>query len=318
MSPLIAVGAFCSCLTGVSLMILQLDRAGRARQQWIARRDRVLSAHRESAEDGDHASIAILQRSSGRRVISLPELLGYNAARRRHYRIAPAIVFGVSGVIALMALIAGSVFALWIGIAGAIGSYFLVARLWFSYLRAKTTRELYTQFPDALAIMVRSVRVGLPVTEALRILGQETPLPTRVEFANVADQIAMGIAIERALNELADGTDMSEYRFLATTLYLQSQTGGGLAETLENLGDTIRKRLAASKRGLALASEARTSIYVLLALPMVVGIGLSVMNPSYMAVLFFEPSGQKLLALACGMLCVGYVTMQAIIKLTLQ
>ena len=318
MSPIIPIGGFCACLAAASLVTLHLDRARRRHRAYLVRRDLVLSRHHPPPDDDDHASLAIAQPRGKGGAFSLVALLGYDPTRRRHYRVAPAAVFCGAGLTAAVVLILGSVFAIWLGALAAAVCYLLVARVWFGYLRNKTTRELYTQFPEALAIMVRSVRVGLPVAEALRILGQECPMPTRAEFADVADQISMGIAIERALHDLADGTDVSEYRFLATTLHLQSQTGGALAETLENLGDTIRKRLAAAKRGLALASEARTSIYVLLALPLVAGAGLAVVNPSYIAVLFEEPTGQKLLALACGMLCIGYFTMQTIIKRSLR
>ncbi|MEJ0045751.1 MAG: type II secretion system F family protein [Rhodospirillales bacterium] len=112
--------------------------------------------------------------------------------------------------------------------------------------------------------------------------------------------------------------DLPEYRFFATALALQSQTGGGLTETLETLADTIRKRENARKRGHALASEARTSIYVLAVLPIVVGAMLYVINPDYVGLLFTDKTGQKLLGLAIGMLITGLYVMQQIIKRSLS
>jgi len=158
------------------------------------------------------------------------------------------------------------------------------------------------------------VRVGVPVTEAIRICGRETQTPTREEFAKAADQVAIGLDLENALMEMAERNDLAEYRFFATALALQSQTGGGLTETLETLADTIRKRENARKRGHALASEARTSIYVLAVLPIVVGAMLFVINPDYIGLLFTDKSGQKLLGIAVGMLLFGLWVMQQIIK----
>jgi tight adherence protein B len=117
---------------------------------------------------------------------------------------------------------------------------------------------------------------------------------------------------------MAERNELAEYRFFATALALQSQTGGGLTETLDTLADTIRKREAARKRGNALASEAKTSIYVLTALPLVTGVMLWMSNPDYINVLFVTHDGQKLLAIAVFMLCLGLFSMQQIIKRSLS
>jgi tight adherence protein B len=116
---------------------------------------------------------------------------------------------------------------------------------------------------------------------------------------------------------MAERNDVAEYRFFATALALQTQTGGGLTETLETLADTIRKRENARKRGHALASEARTSIYVLAGLPIVVGAMLFVINPDYIGLLFTDPVGEELLGVGVGMLCFGIWIMQQIIKASL-
>jgi tight adherence protein B len=193
----------------------------------------------------------------------------------------------------------------------------LLTRAFLGYAAEKVSNTLLAQFPDALAMVSRSVRVGVPVTEAIRIVGREAQTPTREEFGKAADQVAIGLDLENALLEMAERNDLAEYRFFATALALQSQTGGGLTETLETLADTIRKRENARKRGHALASEARTSIYVLAVLPIVIGAMLFVVNPDYIGTLFTEPTGQKLLGIAIGMLITGLYTMQQIIKASL-
>jgi tight adherence protein B len=164
----------------------------------------------------------------------------------------------------------------------------------------------------------RSVRVGVPLGEAIRIVARESQTPTREEFTRAADQMQIGLDLEAALLEMAERNDLNEYRFFATALALQAQTGGGLTETLETLADTIRKRENARKRGIALAAEAKTSIMVLAALPVVIGAILFVMNPEYIGLLFTDPTGEKILGLTVFLLIAGLVSMQQIIKRSLS
>ena len=122
-------------------------------------------------------------------------------------------------------------------------------------------------------MIVRSVRVGIPVMEAIRAVARETPEPTGPEFARLVDQVSIGVSLDDAVLDMARRCGIPEYRFFATALSLQNQTGGTLSETLENLADVIRKRVALAAKGKALASEARTSAMVLAALPIVTGGG---------------------------------------------
>ncbi len=194
----------------------------------------------------------------------------------------------------------------------------ILTRTFLGYCVGKVSRELLSQFPDALSMVSRSVRVGVPLGEAIKVVAREGLMPTREEFGRASDGVAIGLDLEVALVEMAERNDLAEYRFFATALSLQSQTGGGLTETLDTLADTIRKREAARKRGAALASEAKTSIYVLTALPVISGLMLWLSNPDYINILFVTPGGQKLLAIAVFMLCLGLFSMQQIIKKSLS
>lgn len=211
--------------------------------------------------------------------------------------------------------------------AGLLGDWALVmvpplwvgcSRMMFAHWQQHAATALLAQFPDALAMIGRAVRVGIPVTEAIRIAGRESPEPTGAILRGVADQIAIGISLETALKAAGDSTRLPEYRFFATALSLQQQTGGGLSETLENLGDVIRKRVAMRARGFALAAEARTSALVLSALPIVSGLMIYLMSPQYIGMLFTDPSGKSLLSIACGLLATGTVVMRLIIRKSLS
>lgn len=193
-----------------------------------------------------------------------------------------------------------------------------LSRTLFAWWERRRTDVLYRQFPDALAMIVRSVRVGIPVGEALRLVSRESAPPTGQEFARLADQIAIGMPMEEALQRMSRRNQMPEYRFFATALALQSQTGGGLAETLDNLAEVIRKRVALKARGMALAAEANTSAGILAALPILAGLGLWFMNPAYLALLFTDPGGQHVLSLAILLLGMGIFVMRMTIRRSLS
>ena len=245
-------------------------------------------------------------------------LLGYRPARRQHYRtsfrrvsvlaLCPALgacyfltrVAGQSGWLAFPVI--------WIG----------MVRFYYSSAENRLGARLYMQFPDALAMIVRAVRVGVPVTEAVRMVSLEGQAPTSVEFRQLTSEISIGVPLEAALRDMGARNRLPEYRFFATALALQSQTGGGLTETLETLADTIRKRVAAKSRGHALASEARTSCYVLAVLPLIVAAGLYATDPAYISVLFTTSAGNRLLFIGIGLLSFGLYTMRTIIRRSLS
>jgi len=183
---------------------------------------------------------------------------------------------------------------------------------------AKRTATLLKQFPDALGTIARAVRVGIPIAEAMRAVARDAAEPTAGEFARVHDQVTIGTSLEEALRKLAARSRLPEYRFFATALSLQSQTGGGLTETLDSLADVIRKRVALKARGYALASEARTSSAVLASLPVLSGLALAVLNPAYIAPLLQEGPGQNLFGIAVLWLSLGLVVMRGLIRKSLS
>lgn len=258
-------------------------------------------------------------KASGGRVRSIAAgVLGYDPSRASHYPVkAPLVVFAALLVALLVSQVATSLFggvarlaipALWV----------FFSRRTFKSFEARRTGRLYNQFPDALGMIVRSVRVGIPVSEAVRNVSRECMEPTATEFLMLSDQLAIGVALEDALRDVAERNNLPEYRFFATALSLQAQTGGGLSETLENLADVIRKRVAVRKRAYALASEARTTTYILAGLPVLTSVLLAVINPGYIDVLFTDSTGNAILATAVGMLTTGMSIMRTIITRSLR
>ena len=193
-----------------------------------------------------------------------------------------------------------------------------LCRWFFAWCRHRYLQSLYVQFPDALNMVVRAVRVGITVGEAIRTVGREAPMPTGRVFSRIVDRIAIGLPVDEAVRDVMLKVGLPEYQFFATALSLQTQTGGALSETLDNLADVIRRRVATRARGHALASEARASAMFLTALPFVAGGALAVLNPDYVGVLFFDPTGQKILLAATGLLTAGTVMMRGIIRKSLS
>lgn len=194
----------------------------------------------------------------------------------------------------------------------------LFARLAFGSLHSRRANALLSQFPDALATIVRCVRVGIPVQEALRLIAQDMPGPTNAEFARIADRISIGTPFEQALRELAERTRLPEYGFFATAISLQSRHGGGLAQTLDGLADVIRKRVAAKARGYALSAEARTSAIVLGIIPLFAAAAIEVIRPTYLQVLFVTHKGNLILGGAIFLLVSGALVMREIIRRSLS
>jgi tight adherence protein B len=239
--------------------------------------------------------------------------LGYRRGRRPHYTTPLRTVLLVAALASsLLALITSRLTGS-TGLLVFVPAFFVSVRFYFKRLESRLRERLYVQFPDALAMIIRAVRIGVPVSEAVRLVSVECQQPTTIEFRQLSDEVAIGFALEQSLRSMGDRNDIPEYRFFATALALQSQTGGGLSETLETLADTIRKRVAARARAHALASEARTSCYVLAALPVVLGAGLYAINPPYISILFTTAGGNKLLGLAVLSLGTGLLSMRGII-----
>ena len=245
-------------------------------------------------------------------------LFGVYLDRQDHYPIRWWMVLAFALLVARLAAGLGSVVLGGWAFLLMLPGWVWLSRAFFRWCERKHSETLFRQFPDALAMIVRSVRVGIPVGESIRMLARESPQPTAREFTSLGDQIAMGVPLEDALRLMSSHNNLPEYRFFATALSLQNQTGGALAETLENLADVIRKRVAAKSRGRALSAEANASATVLSAMPIVTGLALWVLNPGYVAILFDDPKGQRLLAFAAFLLCFGIGIMRMMIRKSLS
>ncbi len=245
-------------------------------------------------------------------------IFGFNATRLDLYPARPLLMIGAASLTGCIAAWMLKVIVGWIALLGIPVLCILFSRMLFGRFHQRRADTLFKQFPDALAMIVRAVRVGIPISEAVRAVARENEAPTAVEFGRLADQMAIGLPLDEALRSMAERNGLPEYRFFATALTLQGQTGGNLSETLDNLADVIRKRVAARARGYALAAEARTSANVLSALPVLLFIALMFMNPSYADQLLYTHSGHMILGLTLILLGGGMGVMRMMIQKSLS
>lgn len=174
----------------------------------------------------------------------------------------------------------------------------------------KYQREFLQLFPDAIDLIVRGLRSGLPVSESLVLVSQEVPDPVKSVFGTVSNTMKLGVPLEKALQETAKKLDISEFNFFTTSILLQRETGGNLSEILNNLSEVLRARILMRLKIKAMSSEARASTMIIGALPFVVVTAVSVLTPGYIAPLFDDYRGNVCLAIAFGMLFFGIYTMR--------
>ncbi|MGB7407938.1 MAG: type II secretion system F family protein [Pontixanthobacter sp.] len=152
----------------------------------------------------------------------------------------------------------------------------------------RRTNQFNAKFPDAIELLVRGLRSGLPVTETLQVVATEVPGPVGVEFKGIVERIKIGRSMDDSLQETADRLGIPEFNFFCITLAIQRETGGNLAETLSNLSDVLRKRSQMKLKIKAMSSESKASAYIVGALPFIVFGMIYWINPDYIGGFFYE------------------------------
>lgn len=152
----------------------------------------------------------------------------------------------------------------------------------------KRIDNFVTRLPDALDLLVRGLRSGLPVTETLGVVASELPGPVGEEFKLVTDRIKVGRTMDEALQDTADRLNLPEFNFFCITLAIQRETGGNLAETLSNLSDVLRKRAQMKLKIKAMSSESKASAYIVGSLPFIVFALIYTINPEYLGKFFID------------------------------
>ncbi|MDE2485836.1 MAG: type II secretion system F family protein [Alphaproteobacteria bacterium] len=192
----------------------------------------------------------------------------------------------------------------------ALGMAIWLPHVGVGLLIARRRNAFLKQFPDAIGLIVRGLRAGLPVSETIGVVGREIPGPAGEEFRRTAEQVRLGQPLEAALGHAAGRMGIAEFNFLVIALSVQRETGGNLAETLENLEHILRRRQQMRLKIKAMASEATASGLILGSLPVVMLILMYVVSRDYIRQLFVNPTGHLMLAGAGASLTVGALIMR--------
>jgi len=215
------------------------------------------------------------------------------------------LVFGVG-----LVLRAPAWAALGLGLAAALG----VPRWTISFFAARRTKQFTEHFSDAIDIIVRGIKSGLPVNDCLRVIARESPAPLGPEFHRLVENISMGMSIEQGLDKMYERMPTPELRFFTIVLSIQSKTGGNLSEALGNLSAVLRARKLMREKIKALSSEATTSAFIIGSLPIAVVLLITLTTPSYMVVMFTDPRGKLMLIVGAIVEAIGVFVMRRMIN----
>ena len=199
--------------------------------------------------------------------------------------------------------------------AGAAFVGFLGFPRWFlGYLRKRRQNVFLNDFADAIDVMVRGLKAGLPVSEAMKIIASESGPPVGPEFMEVVEGQRVGISIDQGIERMVERMPMAEVNFLAIVMTIQSKTGGNLSEALGNLSRVLRDRKKMKNKVRAVSQEAKSSAAIIGALPFVIMGGLTVLNPTYLNPMFDTSTGNMLLVGSGTWMMMGVLVMRKMIN----
>ncbi len=187
-----------------------------------------------------------------------------------------------------------------------------------AYLKFRASRRMKRfeeQFPEALDLLSRAIRAGHAFQTAMGMVADEMPDPVGPEFKKAFDQQNFGLPVKEALNQLADRVALLDVRFFVTAVTIQRETGGNLAEILDNLAHVVRERFKILRQVRVHTAHGRFTGYVLLALPAALAVALSWINPEFTGVLFRERMGQLMVVGALVLQTIGFFWIRQVIKI---
>jgi tight adherence protein B len=187
--------------------------------------------------------------------------------------------------------------------------------IWLKIKCRKRMRRFEEQFPEALDLLSRAIRAGHAFQTAMGMVADEVPSPVGIEFKKAFEQQNFGLPLRDVLDQMAERVPILDVKFFVTAVSIQRETGGNLAEILDNLAHVVRERFKILRQVRVHTAHGRFTGYVLLALPAALGIALTLINPEHMNLLFTERMGQAMILGAIVMQTVGYFWIRQVIKI---
>jgi len=233
---------------------------------------------------------------------------GLSWSKRRFMITAGAL--GVGGFVVMMVLRTGLLPALGIGFAAGCGLPF-----WgLSYLKKRREAKFLAAFPDAVDVIVRGIKAGLPLLDSLKLIATDAEEPVRSEFRSIIDTQTIGMPIGEACLKLYESIPVAEANFFGIVVSIQQRAGGNLSEALGNLSRVLRDRKKMKAKIQAMSMEAKASASIIGALPIAVMALVWITSPAYIALLWTDPLGHVMLGCSAAWMLTGVLVMRKMIN----
>lgn len=219
-------------------------------------------------------------------------------------------IFGFSAFVLTLLAGGGLIVALGVAFIGAIG----FPRWCVGFLVKRRLNKFLEEFPNSLDVMVRSIKSGLPLTDALRLIAAEGQEPVRTEFRRLVEAQQVGLSVPEACARMFTNIPLQEVNFFAIVIAIQSQAGGNLSEALGNLSRVLRERRKMKAKVNALSMEAKASAAIIGALPFIVAFLVYLTSPDYIMILFQDQRGHLILGISGVWMAIGILVMRNMIN----
>ena len=311
------VGAFvgvCLLVTYINLSVIEPYRQRRQIQKRLRsnRREQEFRAQIFKAYQSSQNSpvINILQKLTGwGKVDHLQRLL-----LQADIYLAPGVFICVIGIAGCLGFITGTqIGGFWPWGLGAFMGFLPIFVL--RWKKKRKTLKFEKQMPEAMELLARSLRAGHTLQSTLDLVSHEIPAPLGKEMRITYEEQRLGLSVSQALRRMSDRVASQDLRYFVTAVLIQAETGGNLAEILENIGTLIRDRLKLKGKVMALTAEGRFSALVLIGLPIVTFLFLYLMNRDYIMVLMTDPLGTKILTTGIVLVVFGALIMKKMVTI---
>jgi len=239
-------------------------------------------------------------------------------AQKANIAFSPAqivMLMVVVSFVAFMGLTVATEVSMLVAVVGGIGMGIGGVFVWINRKAAKRMAMIEEQLPEAVELMVRSLRVGHPFSSAIQIVAKEVADPLGSEMGIISDEAAYGRDMGECLKAMAERLDMQDMRFLAVAVTIQQQSGGNLAEILEGLAKVIRARFRLFRRVKAITAEAKWSGKLLSGFPVLALIGINVIDPHYFDEVIDKPIFIPAALVVAGFLITNLIVMRALVNI---
>jgi tight adherence protein B len=309
---------------GVVILLFGLFGGGAARRTFARRIARIKVNHDPAPSVQE--VITARRKVSSSAIPGLDELLKKLLPRqdvlrlrlaRAGLNIAVAVYVLASVLVAVLVFVVARVLmdtAIVISLLVAIGAGLGLPHMVVGFLIKNRQTKFIDFFPEAIELMVRGIKAGLPIGESIRTAGEEIPDPVGEELKRITDGVRIGRKMDEVLWETSHRLDLQEFKFFTIALSIQNETGGNLTETLTNLSDVLRGRRQLKRKIKAMSSEAKASSYIIGSLPFIMTGLIYFVNPAYIGGLFTDPRGQFLIGVGLTMIGGGVAVMYRMVK----